>query len=83
MKVKTKKLHSRGIFRLETGGEIKEVAINEDLLHPDKETVQIFFRGKISSGILELSAEEIDMIAKKIQPKTKLAKDVKILRFEK
>ena len=83
MRIKIKKRHSRGIIRVEGSGEIKEVAIKEDLLQPVKEVVHLFFRGAHSSGIVELTSEEVDMLVKRIHPKTNLSKNVKFLKFEK
>lgn len=83
MKVKTKKENQDGIVRLETSGEIKEVIINEDFMHPKDISIALCFRGKSSSGIIELTPQEIAIINKKIAPKLKMLGDVKVLKFEK
>ncbi|HLC78311.1 MAG TPA: hypothetical protein VJH92_04250 [Candidatus Nanoarchaeia archaeon] len=83
MFIKTKKQNQDGIVRLESSGEIKEVIINEDFLHPNKASIAVCFRGKDSSGILELTPEEVDFINKKVAPRAHLLKGVKVLRFEK
>lgn len=83
MIIKLKKRHSRGIIRVEGSGEIKEVAVKEDLLNPDKEMVHLFFRGSHSSGVVELTSHEVDMLVKRVHPKTNLSKNVKVLKFEK
>ncbi len=80
MKIKLKKKHSHGIIRLEAHGEIKEVVINEDLLSPEKEIVKLCFRGPHSSGIVELTPEEVDLLSKQLQGKTKLVKTMKIYK---
>ena len=83
MKVKTKKQNEDGIVRLETSGQLKEVLINEDLLHPKEASVSICFRGENSSGIIELTPEEIDIIYKQVAPKLHMLGNVKILKFKK
>lgn len=83
MNVKTKKSNRDGNVRLETSGEIKEIRINEDFMHPDEASVAICFKGKDSSGIVELSPKEIDFISKKISPQMNLIKNVKVMRFKK
>ncbi len=83
MKVKAKKQNEDGIVRLESGGEIKEIIINEDFLHPKDASIALCFRGKNSSGIVELTPEEIKFISKKIAPKMHLLGDVKVMKFRK
>lgn len=66
MKIKTKKQNEDGIVRLETSGQIKEVFVKEDFLKPDETVISIGFRGKNSSGILEMSSKEIESIYKNV-----------------
>ena len=82
MKIKAKKHNDDGLVRLETSGEIKEVLINEDFLHPDEASIAVCFRGKNSSGIIELSPREFELLSKKINPKLHLLKGVKVMEFE-
>lgn len=60
MIVKAKKLNQDGIVRLESSGEIKEVLINEDFMDPGKASVHLCFKGKNSSGIIELSPGKLN-----------------------
>ena len=83
MKIKTKKQNSDGIVRLETSGEIKEIIINEDFLKPDDASIALCFRGKNSSGIVELTPKEIEILNKELVPKLHLFKGVKIMKFDK
>ena len=83
MRVKTKKENFDGIVRLETSGELKDVIINEDFMHPKDASIALCFKGKSSSGIIELSPEEIEVIYKKVAPKIHFLKNVKVLKFEK
>ncbi|MBI2629281.1 hypothetical protein HYW74_04305 [Candidatus Pacearchaeota archaeon] len=79
MKLRVKKLHEKGILKMESYGDIKEILINEDLLHPEKEAISVCFRGANSSGILDLTPKEIEKIYNSIKSKKKLIKSVKII----
>ncbi|VVB79769.1 Uncharacterised protein [uncultured archaeon] len=83
MQIKTKKQNADGIVRLETSGEIKEILIKEDILKPEETKIHLCFRGKNSSGIIELSKEEIDSIYKQVTPKMKMLGNIKVMRFAK
>ena len=83
MKIKAKKQNPDGMVRLETSGQIKEVLINEDLLKPKEASVSICFRGKSSSGIVEISAKEFESLYKQIEPKLGMLKGVKVMKFGK
>lgn len=79
MEVKTRMANKDGATKLETSGTIKEILINEDILHPQQESVALCFRGQESSGIVELTPQEIDMLYEKIQSKRHLFKKLKKL----
>ena len=83
MNIKTKKQNQDGIVRLETAGEIKEVIINEDFLNPKGASVAICFRGMNSSGIIEMTPEEIESLYKNVAPKMNLLKGAKVMKFKK
>jgi hypothetical protein len=83
MKIKTKKQNKDGIVRLETSGEIKEIILNEDLMNTKDATISLCFRGKDSSGIVELTPKELEMLQKEIEIKQKLLGDIKVLKFNK
>ena len=83
MKIKTKKQNFDGLVKLETSGELKEIIINENFLHPDNASIALCFKGKSSSGIIELTPKEIESIYKNVIPKLHLLKDIKIMKFEK
>jgi len=82
MIIKTKKQNADGLVRLETSGELKEIMINEDFLHPNSASIALCFRGKNSSGIIELTPKEIELINKEIAPKLHMLKGVKVLKFK-
>lgn len=83
MRVKVKKLNDDGIVRLESSGEVKEVMINEDFLNPKSASIALGFRGKNSSGIVELTPEEIDVLYDELRKHRHLLKNVKVMKFEK
>ena len=83
MKIKAKKQNADGIVRLETSGQIREVMINEDFLKPKDASVSICFRGKSSSGIVEMDLKEIDSLYKSIAPKINMLRNVKVMKFDK
>ena len=83
MKIRVKKARENRILRLEAGGEVKEILINEDFLHPDKEGISLCFKGSNSSGIIEISLKELDMVHSALKAKKHIIKGVKILKFDK
>lgn len=83
MNIKTKKKNADGIVRLETSGEIKEVLFKEDFLKPKEAGIAICFRGKDSSGIIEMSPREMEAIIHDFTGKMDLLKGAKVMKFEK
>lgn len=83
MQIKTKKQNPDGVVRLETSGDLKEVIINEDFLDIGKASIAMCFRGKNSSGIVELTPKEFEGVYKKISPKLHLLKGIKVMKFKK
>jgi hypothetical protein len=79
MIIKIRKQNSDGIVRVETSGEVKEVLINEDILHPDKESVSLCFRGKNSSGIVDMTPREIEILYDSVKSRMHLIKGFKML----
>ncbi len=77
MRVKIKKTNRDGIARMETAGDIKEVIIKEEFLNPDDEAIALCFRGKDSSGIVELKTEEFEDIYNSIKKRLHLIKGFK------
>jgi hypothetical protein len=80
MKVKVKKLHTKGIVKIEGSGDIKEVMIHSDLLDAEKGKISICFRGHNSSGIVELTEKEANDLYKTLGSKINLIKEIKIIR---
>lgn len=79
MQIKLKKVNKDGIVRLESSGDVKEIMINEDLFHPDKESISVCYRGKNSSGIVDFSPEEIEKLYEAIKSRLHLIKGFKRL----
>jgi hypothetical protein len=77
MRIKLKKANQDGILRVETGGDIKEVLINENLLHPDEESISVCYRGKNSSGIIDFTPEEIEKLNNAVSKRIHLIKGLK------
>jgi len=80
MKLKIKKQNQDGVVRVESGGSVKEILINEDLLNPDNESISVCFRGKNSSGIIDFSPKEIEDIYKSVRSRMHLIKGFKKFR---
>ena len=83
MEIRTKKRNSDGIVRLETSGKLKEVIIHEDLVNSDARSVSLCFKGKNSSGIVDLSFKEISSLFKEVMPKVDSLKNIKVMKFDK
>ena len=62
MQIRIRKQNQDGMVRLESSGELKEILINEDILDSYNEKVSLCFRGKNSSGIIDLSPKEIEKL---------------------
>jgi hypothetical protein len=60
-----------------SGGEVKEIRIHTKT-YADQDSVAICYKGKISSGMIELSKEEANELYKKLAKKIGLIKDIKI-----
>ena len=83
MKLRIKKANSDGIVRLESGGDIKEVMINEDFMNPKNEHISVCFKGQNSSGIIDLTPDEIEKIYGALKAKKHLIKGFKVMKFDK
>lgn len=79
MQIKVKKSNKDGVVRMETSGEVKEVLINEDILNPAKESISLCFRGKNSSGIVDLTPAEVEKLYNTVKGRMHLIKGLKRL----
>ena len=79
MKLKVRKINQDGIVRMESSGKVKEILINEDILHPDEESISVCFQGKSSSGIIDFTPAEIEKLYKSVKNRMHLIKGFKRL----
>ncbi|MBU0979248.1 MAG: hypothetical protein KJ709_00445 [Nanoarchaeota archaeon] len=77
MQIRIRKQNPDGIARVETSGNVKEIVINEDLLHPDRESISVCYMGKSSSGIVDFTPAEIEKIYDSIKNRIHLIKGFK------
>lgn len=83
MNIKARKSNPDGIVRVETSGSIKEILINEDFLNPKNASVQICFRGKSSSGIVEMTSKELEDLYRSVEPRLQALRSTKVMKFGK
>ena len=79
MQIKLRKENQDGIARVETGGDVKEILINEDLLHPNRESISVCYKGKNSSGIVDFTPAEIEKLYDSVKNRIHLIKGFKSL----
>ena len=80
MNLKVRKTNQDGTVRVESGGKIKEVLINEDFLNPEGESISVCFRGINSSGIIDFSPRELEMIFNSVKNRLHLIKGIKVFK---
>lgn len=83
MQVRVRKTNPDGQVRLESSGEVIEVLINEDIMHPKKETVSVCFRGRNSSGIIDFTPKELEKLYASARGRMHLVRSVKKIVAEK
>lgn len=79
LQIKARIANKDGIVRVETSGNVLEILINEDIVHPDKESVSLCFKGKDSSGIIDLTPEEILKLYETVKSRIHLIKGLRML----
>lgn len=79
MEIKLKKRSQGRVIKIRSKNQIKEILISEDLHNPDKEKINICFRGKNNSGLIELNFREAQKLLKSLSSKIKLINDIKII----
>ena len=80
MKLKVRKHNKDGTVRIETSGDIKEILINEEFLHPEDESISLCFRGRESSGIIELKIKDVEKVVDALKKRQHLIKGIKIFK---
>ena len=79
MDIKLKRLSKGKVIKIKANNSIKEILISEDMMNPDKEKINICFRGNNNSGIIELNHSEAQRLVKSLTNKLKIIKDIKII----
>jgi hypothetical protein len=74
--IKIKKRVDGNIRKSETKADVKEIIINEDIMHPNSESFSVCFRGDDVSGIVEMTSEEIEKFYYTIQNRMHMIKDI-------
>ncbi len=77
MEIKIRKQNQDGIVRLESSGQVREVLINEDIIHPNRESISVCYMGKNSSGIIDFTPEEIEHLYAVVKKRVHLIKGLK------
>ena len=84
MRVKVKKQNQNRIVRVDAYGGLKEVVIKEDIFDSKNNLVEVCFRGENSSGIVELSVDDVEKINAELEKsRKKISKNVKVMKFKK
>ena len=78
MRIRLKLVNEAGEERIDHRTVVREVMINEDFVNPKNESIALGFRNKYSSGILEMSIPEVEMLFKEVNKKMHLIKGFKI-----
>ena len=63
--------------------KIREVFVHEDFLNPDNETIAVGFSNKDSSGLIEFTSNEFDVLFKSVKDRIHLIKGIKIFKDDK
>ncbi len=74
------RIRKTGFFwdnRVDSSANIDDLVIRADLLDPTTENISIFFRGKDSSGIIDLSNAEAERFVSSLMNKIRLVKKVR------
>ena len=79
MNIKIKSSSETGIMRLEVNSILREVLVNEDIIHPEKENIALCFADRKHSGIVEISPAEFEKIYDTIKSRIHLIKSFRKL----
>jgi len=79
MIVKVKKQGLLGSAKEEHKAKVDDYIFKEDLLNPEKEKLNIYFRGEEASGIVELNSEEIEAIVESVKSRKEVLKEIKLI----
>ena len=74
------KLKEKGLLsnrRIDALAEIDNVELKGDIFSPEKENIQIYFKGDKASGIINLSNKEAESLANSLKKCTQLVTKTK------
>lgn len=74
MRIRLKLVNEAGEERIDHKTIVREVMINEDFINPKNESIALGFRNKYSSGIIEMTIAEVEMLFKQVNDKMHLIK---------
>jgi hypothetical protein len=77
MRIRIKKRNIFKTIKIDSFNKIDDIVFKEDILNPEKEQINIYFRGENSSGILNLNKNETQRFIDTISPLLKLIKESK------
>ncbi|MFA7707704.1 MAG: hypothetical protein WCX73_02035 [Candidatus Pacearchaeota archaeon] len=80
MRIRVKKNVGDNINRIDSTSKIDDIVVKEDLLNPQSEQINIFFRGADSSGILNLNKLEAQKLVDSFGSIFKLVKNSKTIK---
>ena len=83
MRIRLKQIAGLGVKRSDSRNKIDNVVVKESLLDPSREVISIFFRGKESSGILDMTTSEFEMLINSIVPNVKLVDKTSLVKVQK
>ena len=78
MQIRLRINNKDGVMRLENTTKLQEVMINENILHPEQESIAIGFKNQDSSGIIEFSVREFEEFYQGVKNKIHLMKGSRI-----
>ena len=80
MRIRIKKKGTLGYKRTDAVGRIDDILVKENLISPEKENIHIYFRGRDSSGILNLSKNEAQALINSMKPIMGLVRKSKTIK---
>lgn len=78
MRIRLKLVNESGEEKIDHRTIVREIMINEDFINPGNESIAMGFRNKRSSGIIEMSIPEAEMLFREVNKKMHLIKGFKI-----
>ena len=78
MQIRLRIKNKDGIMRVENATKMQEVMVNEDMLHPEQESIALGFKNQDSSGIIEFTVSEFEEIYRAVKSKAHILTSNKI-----